>query len=74
MTRRTTATEPVYGGVLGATDGTFLWALKDIPIVTMGAGDRHIPHQVDEWVDLDQLCRTAEIYALAALHYLAIEE
>jgi succinyl-diaminopimelate desuccinylase len=73
-TRRITAAEPVYGGVLGATDGTFLWALKDIPIVTMGAGDRHIPHQVDEWVDLDQLCRTAEIYALAALHYLSTEE
>jgi succinyl-diaminopimelate desuccinylase len=57
-------------GVPGATDGTFLWALKDIPIVTMGAGDRTVPHQVDEWVDLDQLVETARIYALTALHYL----
>jgi succinyl-diaminopimelate desuccinylase len=57
-------------GVPGATDGTFLWALKDIPIVTMGAGDRQVPHQVDEWVDLDQLVDTARIYALTALHYL----
>ena len=39
-------------------------------IVTMGAGDRQVPHQVDEWVDLDQLIETAKIYALAALHYL----
>ena len=69
-TRRVTGEEPVYAGVPGATDGTFLWALKGIPIVTMGAGDRHVPHQVDEWVDLDQLADTARIYALTALRYL----
>ncbi len=69
-TRRISEGKPVYGGVLGATDGTFLWARKNIPIVTMGAGDRHVPHQVDEWVDLDQLLETAKIYALTALHYL----
>jgi succinyl-diaminopimelate desuccinylase len=68
--RRVSGTEPVYAGVPGATDGTFLWAFKNIPIVTMGAGDRQLPHQVDEWVDLDQLINTAEIYSLAALHYL----
>jgi len=61
---------PVYAGVPGATDGTFLWAVKNIPIVTMGAGDRHVPHQIDEWVDLDQLIETARVYALTALHYL----
>jgi succinyl-diaminopimelate desuccinylase len=62
--------EPAYAGVPGATDGTYLWALKNIPIVTMGAGDRLVPHQKDEWVDLDQLVETAKIYALAGLHYL----
>ena len=69
-TRQVSGTEPTYAGVPGATDGTFLWALKNIPIVTMGAGDRQVPHQVDEWIDLDQLMETAKIYALAALHYL----
>jgi len=69
-TRKVLNAEPVYAGVPGATDGTFLWALKDIPIVTMGAGDRQVPHQVDEWVDLNQLAETADTYALAALHYL----
>jgi succinyl-diaminopimelate desuccinylase len=72
-TRRVSEKEPVYGGVPGATDGTFLWALKNIPIVTMGAGDRQVPHQIDEWVDLDQLIETARIYALTALHYLGPE-
>jgi succinyl-diaminopimelate desuccinylase len=73
-TREIGKREPVFGGVPGATDGTFLWAWKGIPIVTMGAGDRQVPHQVDEWVDLDQLIETAKIYALTALRYLCPED
>jgi succinyl-diaminopimelate desuccinylase len=69
-TRAVTGKEPRYGGVPGATDGTFLWAWKRIPIVTMGAGDREVPHQKDEWVDLDQLVETVKIYALTALGFL----
>ncbi len=69
-TRRVSGKEPVHAGVPGATDGTFLWQHKDIPIVTMGAGVRDVAHQADEWVDLDQLIETARIYALSALHYL----
>lgn len=69
-TKQISGNDPVHGGVPGTTDGTFLWALKGIPIVTMGAGARHIPHQVDEWVDLDQLIETAKIYALTGLYYL----
>ena len=69
-TRWLTEKSPVYAGVPGATDGTFLRAFKNIPIVTMGAGDRQVPHQIDEWIDLDQLIETAKVYALTALHYL----
>ena len=68
--RKITGKEPEFAGVPGATDGTYLWALKGIPIVTMGAGDRQVPHQYNEWVDLDQLAATARIYALTALDYL----
>jgi succinyl-diaminopimelate desuccinylase len=69
-TREVTDQEPVYAGVPGATDGTYLWALKGIPIVTIGAGNREVPHQVDEWIDLDQLLTMTRIYALSALAYL----
>ena len=69
-TRWLTEKSPVYAGVPGATDGTFLWAYKNIPIVTMGAGDRQVPHQIDEWINMDQLIETAKVYALTALHYL----
>jgi succinyl-diaminopimelate desuccinylase len=73
-TREIWKKDPVFGGVPGATDGTFLRSLKGIPIVTMGAGDRQVPHQVDEWVDLDQLIQIAEIYALTGLRYLSPED
>ncbi|MBC7331087.1 MAG: M20 family metallopeptidase [Synergistetes bacterium] len=62
--------EPVYNGVPGATDGTFLRAWKNIPVVVIGAGDREVPHQVDEYVRIDELLDTARIYALSILNFL----
>ena len=68
--RSVTGEEPVYGGVPGATDGTFLTAWAGIPIVTLGAGKWTIPHQKDEWVSVDDLCLTAKLYAASALEFL----
>ena len=65
-----TGKEPIYNGVPGATDGTFLHCLKGIPIITTGAGDRLIPHQADEWVGIDELVETTKMYALTAMIYL----
>lgn len=65
-----TGQEPVYDGVPGATDGTFLSSWAGIPIVTLGAGKRMIPHQKDEWVSVDDLELTAKIYAASALEFL----
>ena len=72
--RSQTGEEPVYDGVPGATDGTFLSAWAGIPIVTVGAGKWMIPHQKDEWVSIDELYLTAKIYALSALEYLGVTE
>lgn len=63
-------TEPRYNGVPGATDGTFLH-VHGVPIVTIGAGDREIPHQIDEYVDIEELAETTAIYRKAALLFLA---
>jgi len=49
------AQPPIYGGVPGSTDGTILHASKGIPIVTCGPGDIHMPHQIDEWVSVDEI-------------------
>ncbi|WP_420908740.1 M20 family metallopeptidase [Brevibacillus humidisoli] len=64
-----TGRNPVYNGVPGATDGTFLHQ-AGIPIITTGAGDRHIPHHADEYVDLDQLVETTRLYARSAVAFL----
>ena len=63
-----------YGGVPGATDGTFLRAWKDIPIVTIGPGDRLIPHQKNEWVGIEDMYQSARLYAATAIHYLSKEK
>jgi len=65
-----TGKEATYGGVPGATDGTFLSAWAGIPIVTIGAGKWMIPHQKDEWVSVEELELTARIYAASALEFL----
>jgi len=65
-----TGEEPVYDGVPGATDGTFLSAWADVPIVTIGAGKRMIPHQKDEWISVGDLCLIAKIYAVSAIEFL----
>jgi succinyl-diaminopimelate desuccinylase len=65
-----TGRPPIYNGVPGATDGTFLTAWKGIPVVTTGAGNRLIPHQKDEYVDIAELMETTKLYTSAALRFL----
>lgn len=62
---------PRYGGVPGATDGTFLHAWAGVPIVTVGPGDRTIPHKRDEFVQVSDVVAAARLYAAAAVHFLS---
>lgn len=67
--------QPVrYGGVPGATDGTFLHAWGGVPIVTVGPGDRIIPHQVNEHVPVRAMIDAARLYAAAAVLFLNRDE
>lgn len=68
--RLVTGKEPTYNGVPGATDGTFINAWAKIPIITTGAGDRMVPHQKDEWVEIDQLVEAAKTFAVSILMFL----
>ena len=68
--RRVAGAEPVLGGVPGSTDGTILWRDAGLPIVTYGPGGKWIAHQVDEYVEIEDLVRCAEVYELAALLFL----
>lgn len=69
--RDLTGREPRYNGVPGATDGTFLRAWKGVPCLVNGPGPRHLPHQVDEYVEVEELWEAARVYALTALRYLS---
>jgi succinyl-diaminopimelate desuccinylase len=66
-----TGRRPRYGGVPGSTDGTILFQELGIPIVTCGPGNRQIPHQVNEYVEVAELTEAARIYVAASLEYLA---
>ena len=63
---------PLLGGVPGTTDGTILWRDASVPVVVYGPGDKWIAHQVDEYVDLDDLVSAAEVYAEAARLFLSV--
>jgi succinyl-diaminopimelate desuccinylase len=60
---------PSFGGVPGSTDGTIFWAATRVPLVTWGPGITTLPHQADEYVDLEDVVRYARMYASAALRY-----
>jgi succinyl-diaminopimelate desuccinylase len=68
--REATGRAPRFGGVPGSTDGTILRMVLGIPIVTCGPGNRLVPHQVDEHVEITQLADAARIYVASALRYL----
>ena len=68
--RDVTGREPVWNGVPGATDGTFLSAWKGVPCLVNGPGPRHIPHQVDEYVEIEQVLECARTYVLSSLRFL----
>jgi succinyl-diaminopimelate desuccinylase len=68
--RQATGRAPRFGGVPGSTDGTILRTTLGIPIVTCGPGNRLIPHQVDEYVEIAELVDAARIYVASALDYL----
>ena len=68
--REATGQRPRFGGVPGSTDGTVLRMALGVPIVTCGPGNRLIPHQVNEYVEVKQVVDAAKIYAASALDYL----
>ncbi len=70
--REITGREPVWNGVPGATDGTFLSAWKKIPCLVNGPGPRQVPHQADEYIGIEELVESARIYVLSASRFLGL--
>ncbi|MQA05992.1 MAG: ArgE/DapE family deacylase [Streptosporangiales bacterium] len=70
--RDVTGVNPTIGGVPGATDGTVLWRDAKLPVAVYGPGDKWIAHQADEYVEVDDVKRKAEVYARAAHHFFLL--
>ena len=68
--RRVTGEEPVFGGVPGTTDGTILTRDAGLPTVVYGPGGKWIAHTADEYVEVEDLLRSARVLTLAAADYL----
>ncbi|MBI2162509.1 MAG: M20 family metallopeptidase [Candidatus Rokubacteria bacterium] len=68
--RQATGKRARFGGVPGSTDGTILRTTLGIPIVTCGPGNRLIPHQANECVEVAELVDAARIYVASALNFL----
>jgi acetylornithine deacetylase/succinyl-diaminopimelate desuccinylase-like protein len=54
-----------------ATDASVLVPRLGIPMAICGPGRRELAHQTDEYVAIDALMRSAQIYTLVALRRLA---
>ncbi|MHB1612964.1 MAG: M20 family metallopeptidase [Actinomycetes bacterium] len=65
-----TGQAPAYGGVPGTTDGTIFTRDAGVPTVVYGPGGKWIAHQVDEFVEVEEIPRYAEVYARAAQLFL----
>jgi succinyl-diaminopimelate desuccinylase len=64
---------PALGGVPGSTDGTILARDAGVSVVVYGPGDKRIPHQPDEFVELADVIGAARVYIVAALRFFGAE-
>ena len=56
-----------FVGVPYGSDASKLSALGEIPSIVLGPGDIAQAHSADEWVDLDEVTRAADIYLRCAV-------
>lgn len=65
-----TGEEPRFGGVPGSTDGTVITRDTGVPTVVYGPGGKWIAHQADEYVEVEDIRVSAEIFAETARRFL----
>lgn len=56
------------------TDGGLLTALADTPAIVVGPGVTQVAHYPDEYIELDDVFRCAEIFALVLMEWCGVTE
>jgi succinyl-diaminopimelate desuccinylase len=72
--RAATGVDAIIGGVPGTTDGTILTRDAGLPTVVYGPGGKWIAHQVDEFVDVEEIITCTQAYIAAARHFFSAGE
>ncbi|KQL33955.1 acetylornithine deacetylase [Bacillus sp. FJAT-25509] len=66
--------EPIIEASPWGTDGGLFTQIKQIPTIVFGPGETKVAHYPNEYIDLDELFRCAEVIAHTLLDWCGVEE
>lgn len=66
--------EPIIEASPWGTDGGLFTQIKQIPTIVFGPGETKVAHYPNEYIDLDELFRCAEVIAHTLLDWCGVDE
>jgi acetylornithine deacetylase len=66
--------DPIIEASPWGTDGGLFTQIKQMPTIVFGPGETKVAHYPDEYIDLDELFRCAEIMAYTILDWCEVNE
>ncbi|PFH82975.1 peptidase [Bacillus sp. AFS088145] len=66
--------DPIIEASPWGTDGGLFTQIKQIPTIVFGPGETKVAHYPNEYIDLDELFRCAEVIAFTLLDWCGVDE